>query len=123
VLVGRSENIYTRAHICTISLRDFHQRRLFSSLEYNNILNPVNRAFFCRTHTHARAHTKVKPRVYIILYVESSVRDHGGGSGRGPFNRVYFNTFGLRRDEEGTRAIFFRPSSRLSSSSRIYRTA
>jgi len=51
------------------------------------------------------------------------VRDHGSGrttcggadgSGRGPFNRVYLNTFGLRRDEEGTRAIFFRLSSHLS---------
>jgi len=122
----RGKYKYTRAHICTISPRDFHQRRLFSSLvEYNiiyiYILNSVNRVFFCHTHTHHTTHThthththvyaKVKPRVYIILYDdESPVRDHGGGGGGwGPFNRVYFNTFGSRRDEEGTRAaIFFR---------------
>lgn len=31
----------------------------------------------------------------------------GGSALRGPFNRVYFNTSGSWRDEEGTRAIFF----------------
>lgn len=112
----------------TISPRDFHQRRLFSSLEYNNnILNPVNIGFSFVTDTHTRTHTRQKSNRVSILYYASSRpcvttvagrAADGGGSGRGPFNRVYFNTFGLRRDEVyPTRAIFFR----LSSRHRIYR--
>jgi hypothetical protein len=92
VRVRRSEK-YTHAR----TYAQFPRGTFISAVCFrpSNVLSPVNRVFFCHTHTHTRARKSQTACLYNIIR-RSPVRDHGRdcGSGQGPFNRVYFNTSG-----------------------------